>query len=672
MREDAAHIARAMVLAAGYGTRLRPLTDRLPKPLVPVLGRPLLARVVEGLRAAGARRIAINSHHLPEQIARCVEQLALSDHACEYRLLHEPDILGTGGALVNARAFLDQGEPFLLHNGDVLTDLDLSALAAAHRAGGALVTLALADDAATNSVLLAPDGTVLDINGRHGAAAGEGARLLTYTGVAVVDPALFGWLPGSGYATLVEALLSAIAERPGAVRGVAPAPLYWNDLGTVARLLGAHRDLLVAGQCGRPRPTAGGPALYLAEGATIAPDAHVEGFLSLGRAARVAGGARLVDCVVLDGVTVPAGAVWRRALLGLGWAVTQEENEIPRLAIVRGAGFGPDTRVEPLVEQGSDRSFWRLCAPAGVPAPTAVLMRTAADDPELPRYLAVGRFLEAERLGGPRLLAADAAHGAVLMEDLGDATLHRLATTTLEPLGDLYRPVLDLLVELQVRGTAALARCAEAGDRLFDYDTLRWETDYFRQRFLVEACGVPAAGAAALDDEFARLARAALAQPVVLMHRDFQSQNILFHDGRVRLVDFQGMRRGPLLYDLVSLLRDPYVDLPAVERGAFLDYYGERLAARGGPDLPPHLLRRMAAVAGLQRIMQALGAFAFLSRVKGKAWYTQWIPAGLRQLDDLLGEIADGDGEPGPLPRLAALVRSLPNRTAGPEGTACR
>lgn len=672
MSETTASVTRAMVLAAGYGTRLRPLTDRLPKPLVPVLGRPLLARVVEALRGAGARRIAINCHHLPDQIARCVEQFALSDHACEYRLLHEPEILGTGGALVNARAFLDQGEPFLLHNGDVLTDLDLRALVAAHRTGGALVTLALADEAATNSVLLAPDGTVLDINGRHAAGAGAGARLLTYTGVAVVDPALFRWLPGSGYATLVEALLSALAERPGAVRGFAPAPLYWNDLGTVGRVLGAHRDLLVAGRAGRPRPSGEGAALHLAEGAVVAPDARVEGFLSLGRAARVAGGTRLVDCIVLDGVTVPSGASWRRAVLGLGWVVTQEENEIPRLAIVRGAGFGTDTRVEPLVEQGSDRSFWRLSAPAGAPTPVAVLMRTAADDPELSRYLAVGRFLEAERLGGPRLLAADAARGAVLMEDLGDATLHRLATTTLEPLGDLYRPVLDLLVELQIRGTAALARCPEAGDRLFDYETLRWETDYFRLRFLIELCGVSPAAAATLDDEFARLARATLAQPVVLMHRDFQSQNILFHEGRVRLVDFQGLRRGPLLYDVVSLLRDPYVDLPAVERIGFLDYYGERLAARGGPVLSAPGLRGMAVTAGLQRIMQALGAFAFLSRVKGKTAYAQWIPAGLRQLDDLLTEVAAGDGEPGPLPGLAAVVRSLPGGRIGGEGTACR
>jgi mannose-1-phosphate guanylyltransferase len=659
-----------MVLAAGYGTRLRPLTDRLPKPLVPVLGRPLLARVVEGLRAAGARRIAINSHHLPEQIARCVEQLALSDHACEYRLLHEPNILGTGGALVNARAFLDLGEPFLLHNGDVLTDLDLRALVAAHRAGGALVTLALADDPVTNSVLFAPDGTVLDINGRQAVAPDDAARLLTYTGVAVIEPALFRWLPGSGYATLVEALLSALADQPGAVRGFAPSPLYWNDLGTIANLLGAHRDLLVEGRTAWPRAAGEGAALYLAEGAVVAPDAHVEGFLSLGRGARVAGEARLADCVVLDGVTVPAGAAWRRAVLGLGWVVTQAENEIPHLAIVRGAGFGPDTRVEPLVEQGSDRSFWRLCAPVGAPAPTAVLMRTAADDPELPRYLAVGRFLHAEQLGGPRLLAADAARGAVLMEDLGDATLHRLATTTLEPLGELYHPVLDLLVELQTRGTAALARCPEAGDRLFDYDTLRWETDYFRQRFLVESCGVPAGEAASLDAEFARLARAALAQPVVLMHRDFQSQNILFHDGQVRLVDFQGLRRGPLLYDVVSLLRDPYVDLPAAERAPFLDYYRDRLAARGGPDLAPPLLRRMAAVAGLQRIMQALGAFAFLSRVKGKAWYAQWIPAGLRQLEDLLTEVAASDEEPGPLPRLAAVVRNLPDGITEQEGTA--
>ena len=161
-RGGEAPVRRAMILAAGFGTRLRPLTDRLPKPLVPVLGRPLLEWIALALCRGGARHVAVNAHHLPEALAAGVARAGAAVAAvagerngaaaaaaggraearCDLALYREPQILGTGGALVNARAFLEQDDAFFLHNGDVLTDLDLGALAAAHRAGGALATLA--------------------------------------------------------------------------------------------------------------------------------------------------------------------------------------------------------------------------------------------------------------------------------------------------------------------------------------------------------------------------------------------------------------------------------------------------------------------------------------------------------------------------------------------------
>lgn len=676
-RGGEAPVRRAMILAAGFGTRLRPLTDRLPKPLVPVLGRPLLEWITLALCRGGARHVAVNAHHLPEALAAGVARAGAAVAAvagerngaaaaaaggraearCDLALYREPQILGTGGALVNARAFLEQDDAFFLHNGDVLTDLDLGALATAHRAGGALATLALVDWPEANTVLLGRDGAVLDINGRHGTAP-DGGRALCYTGVAVLSREVFRYLPEAGYASLIEALLTALAERPGSVRGFAPEGLYWNDLGTVARLLEAHRDILAARRFAPPGATVPEGPVFLGEGAAVDPDARVTGFLSAGRGARVAAGARLHDCVVLDGVTVEAGPPWRRAVLGPGWAVDQDENEIPHLGLVRGAGLGPDLRVERLVEQGSDRTFWRLRAP-GAAAPL-VLMRMPPDDPDLPRFIAVARFLHERDLGGPALVAADPAAGDVLMEDLGGESLFAAARADRARYPELARAALDLLVDLQTRGTAsAPAHCPEACDRLFDHDTLRWESDYFRQRLLAELAGAPAAEAAALDDEFERLARATLAQPVALMHRDFQSQNILFKDGRPRLIDFQGMRRGPLLYDVMSLLRDPYLDPAPAEREPLLAWWARRLRQAGGPALAPDELRRFAAAAGLQRNLQALGAYAFLSRVKGKAGYARWIPAGLRQLADGLREARACGGEPGPLPHLEEAVARL-------------
>ena len=120
---------RAMILAAGLGTRLQPLTHHLPKPLVPVLDCPLLEIVVRRLKSAGITDIVLNSHHLPEALNGCVEDIyGKLDGAINFQIFHEPEILGTGGGLANARSTLARDACFVLHNGDVLTDLDLVAL----------------------------------------------------------------------------------------------------------------------------------------------------------------------------------------------------------------------------------------------------------------------------------------------------------------------------------------------------------------------------------------------------------------------------------------------------------------------------------------------------------------------------------------------------------------
>lgn len=680
---DAPRVAgprRAMILAAGYGTRLRPLTDHLPKPLVPVLGRPLLDTIMLNLLAAGVERLAVNAHHLAAKLAAHV---AAGAPGADIELFHEPDILGTGGALAGARDFLDQDDFFLLHNGDVLTDLDLGSLVGEHLRTGAVATLALVDWAPANTVLLLPSargtvgGEVIDVDGRLETTPTPGARRLTYSGVAVISRELLGLLP-AGPSSLVDALLKALSSRRGAVRGWAPTGAYWNDLGTIGRYLEAHRHLLAERRLALPcLPTPPGPVMR-GEGARIAGDAVLDGFVCLGRDCDIGAGARLEDCVVLDGVSVPAGRALRRAVAGDGWTATEAAERAAELPCVRAAGFGSPVACEEITGHGSDRLFVRLDDGGR----SAVLMRSPPDDEEFDRYVAIGRFLHAEGLGGPEILAVDAARRAVLVEDLGDRSLRRLVSEAragggARPAGDewpaaapppppaaLYRQALDLLVELQVRGTAALARCPAAGERRFDHQTLRWETDYFRRRFLHEACGLPAVRLAPLTGEFERLAQAVLAQPVVLMHRDFQSENIMFKSGAPRLVDFQGMRRGPLAYDVMSLLRDPYVDLPEAMIAELLAYYRDRLVARGGPAASAPEMPGLAAAAGLQRSMQALGAYAFLSRIKGKTGFAAHVPAGLRQLRCGLRALRASGPAPGPLPWLEEIAAEL-SETAG-------
>ncbi len=561
-----------MILAAGLGTRLRPLTDEVPKPLLSVAGRPLLGNVILNLRAAGVTEIAVNTHHLPEQIEKFVADLP---DAGGVRLFHEPEILGTGGALVNAKEFLSGGQFFLLHNGDALTDLDLTRLTSAHEGSGALATMVLTGGH-ENVVRVSAEDIVLDILGKTGAAETPGSRSLTYTGIAALSPRIFDYLPPEGPASLTAALIAALAAEPGCIRALAPEKLYWNDVGTPERYLAAHADLLLN-----------------------------------------------------DTLSLPDA----------------------------------DSGFTPLVEQGSDRLFYRV----KTGSLSHVVMLAPPEDPDWARYLEIGRFLHARELGVPEIVAADESSGAALLEDLGDETLYLLARAQRDPavLEALYTEALDLLVDLQVRATAAIDECPAAASRALDYEQLRWETNYFRENFLGKLLGFGDEETATLDDDFDRLARATEAQPYVFMHRDFQSQNILVKDSRARIVDFQGARRGPLLYDPASLLKDAYVDLAPGLRATLAERYRMRLAERGGPELSADQLREHLTVAGLQRSMQALGAFAFLSLVKGKAGFREFVAPGLSRLEEGLAELEELNVPPAPLSCLAEIVARARERLPG-------
>ncbi|MBM4342478.1 MAG: nucleotidyltransferase family protein [Deltaproteobacteria bacterium] len=234
---------RGFVLAAGLGTRLRPLTDVLPKPLVPVAGVPLLQRAIGQLAAAGVRQVGVNTFHLGEQVAQFVQDGAhLGVRATVFA--EAPAILGTGGGLKNAEAYLrDGGDAFLLANGDVWHDFDLRALVAAHRPD-ALATLAVCRAPRRpelHQVFIrgagGNRGEVAHIRGAPAQAPSDGAVI--YSGVGVYSTRLLELLPGGG----VEACLVRQGLVPGLAQGMrvdtVELPGAWFDCGTRAEVLRA-------------------------------------------------------------------------------------------------------------------------------------------------------------------------------------------------------------------------------------------------------------------------------------------------------------------------------------------------------------------------------------------------------------------------------------------------
>lgn len=561
---------RGMILAAGYGTRLAPVTDHVPKPLLPVRGLSLLEHIIGAYDRTGVREIGINTHHLGPMIQAHVENLPDLNR---FTLFPETEILGTGGALHGARNFLAGAENFLLHNGDVLCDVNLAGLVAEHQRSGQLATLLLVDWPMVNSVALSSEGRIVSIAGMPAGNAVTDSRQMTYTGIGVFSSRLLADI-GPGFSSLIDPLVRALVADPESVRGYAPGGFQWSDLGTLTRYLEA----------------------------------------------------------------LPTDETGNRGM-----------------------------SLERITGHGSDRRFWRMAAGDW----SAVAMISPPEDQEFERFTEIAGFLASRNLGGPALLSVAPADHAVLMEDLGCDSLYSLVQgegAESHSVRDAYRRTVDHLLDLHSATNAARSQCPLAVDRCLDYDSLRWETDYFRDNFLVGHLGLNPTDLEDLDPEFRALAEAVAAQPQVLIHRDFQSQNIHLKDRQVRLVDFQGMRLGPLTYDLMSLLLDPYVTLPPEFRNELLDRFSRAalsLHLEGGFRAAD--FRAMAYGAGLQRIMQALGAYGFLGNLKGKKSFLTHIPAGMAELRSILRDLNDPDSLaeiaaepwlPEPMPLLEDILAS--------------
>jgi len=329
-----------MLLCAGLGTRLRPLTERVPKPAVPVCGVPLVRWNLALLAGAGVTRAVVNVHHLPGEMAAAAEEAARA-LGLELAVSRERVIAGTGGALREARDRLAGAEAIVVLNGDVLFDVDLRAALAAHRASGALATMLLLpmpEGGKYAAVETDASGAVRRIAGSFG-PGGAGLSPWHFPGVHVLSPAILDAVPRAPFECDVNRHVYPPLMASGAVRGL-EASGYWNDLGTPARYLQANADVLSgAVPLGRfagadpfralreiadrvfvapttrwePGVRVTAPAL-VGEGAFVARDAEIGPGAVVGARCTVAAGARVRRAVVWEGTAIGAGEVVEGAI----------------------------------------------------------------------------------------------------------------------------------------------------------------------------------------------------------------------------------------------------------------------------------------------------------------------------------------------------------------------
>ncbi len=290
----------AMVLTAGYGSRLRPLSHVRAKPAMPVAGQPLVRRILRGLAASGIRTAVLNLHHRPESVEEAVGSGA--DLGLVVRYSREDRILGTAGGPRRALPLIE-GERFLLVNGDTLTDVDLRALESAHRRSGALVTMAVIPNPDPESY----GGVIADEEGRVTAfsARGSANRGHLFVGSQVVEASVFAGLPADCADETVSGVYPRlIAEKPGSVRAFLSNAAFL-DIGTPADYLAT--SLSLARREGRTAHL-WGPRSIVAGGARVVRSVLWDDVF-------VASGAELTECIVADAVRIPPGARFSRSAI---------------------------------------------------------------------------------------------------------------------------------------------------------------------------------------------------------------------------------------------------------------------------------------------------------------------------------------------------------------------
>ena len=490
--------------------RLRPLTEKRPKPLLPVGGRPLITFAMDHCLTVGIERFIVNTHHCPAAYDEAFPERSWRGKPILF--CHEPVLLDTAGGLKNIEDLLTEDETILIYNGDILSDLPLGRLFEAHAAGGREVTLALRSEGPLRNVALDADDAICDLRGLLG---NPGLRFCLFTGIYAVERSFFRRLVRDKVESVVPVFVEMIREVPGSVGAVIIDEGGWEDIGD----LEAYERIKTSG----PRFCNG-----RGEGE---PPAAVDGS-------------------------------------GGGWDT--EATAFIRTVLGLPADF--DILLVPIGRGGSDRDYFRVAIPGRdsfifmrygrlreenncYAAIAGFLREIGVAVPAILGHAPDRGLLVMEDLGAEDLFS---------FRDAPWDLRRPLYEKTLEVVLKLHAFPPERFPAVSVRLMSGF------GPELYKWE---WDyfREYCVRKICRIECS--AGEGKALEAELTSLARRLHSTPASLVHRDLQSQNVMVRRGEPFLIDFQGIRFGSPFYDLGSLLYDPYVDLREEERAILLRYY---------------------------------------------------------------------------------------------------
>ena len=292
--------------------------------------------------------------------------------------------------------------------------------------------------------------------------------------------------------------------------------------------------------------------------------------------------------------------------------------------------------ITPIEKGGSDRKFYRVRCSA---EQTLVLVKYNLEREENRHYVQIAQFLASHGIRVPKIYFHDPSEGLIWIEDLGEADLWSYRDENWLVRRALYESALEEIAKLHGVSEAQASKIGHELPAEFNAALYVWEQHYFFENCLGRYFGLDGKRLRSLMQlpALSNITEHLASLPRVLVHRDFQSQNIVIRNGQAHLIDFQGMRLGLAEYDLASLLYDPYVKLSSAECEELLLHYRAIAAVNNKPVRAQfdETLRRCA----MQRLMQALGAYSFLGLVKGHKHFLQHIPKAVRSLRNVVAKI---------------------------------
>jgi len=284
---------KAMILAAGLGTRLRPLTANRPKALIPVANKPIIGRTIDYLKGHGVKKLVANAHHHSQQVVDYLDGGKAFGLKIDVRV--EPEILGTGGGIKNTADFWDD-EPFIVINSDILTNINLKHAYSYHRKSGSLATLILHDCEPYNQIEVYSNGYITHISQKSGKGR------LAFTGIHIMEPEILSHIPDGRFSDIIDCYRKLI-QSGTSIRAYVLGVHYWRDIGSVDSYIKANRDLLddkpflIGQECHTES------SVKLEQWAVVGEKTHLEQDVEIKRSilwdnVRVREGSRIIDSIV--------------------------------------------------------------------------------------------------------------------------------------------------------------------------------------------------------------------------------------------------------------------------------------------------------------------------------------------------------------------------------------